>query len=124
MKALSLKQPFAELIVTGKKAIEIRTWNTSYRGDFLIHASLKPDKDRMNAFGLENLVTGCVVGKATLVDVKFYKTQEDYLKDKALHLAPEYWDERGVYGFVLSNPQKFETPTPAKGKLGFFDIEW
>ena len=39
MKALSLKQPFAELVVEGKKKIELRNWNTKFRGDFFIHAS-------------------------------------------------------------------------------------
>lgn len=39
MKTLSLKQPFAELILSGKKKIELRKWNTSFRGEFLIHAS-------------------------------------------------------------------------------------
>jgi len=36
MKALSLKQPFAELILQGKKTIELRKWNTKFRGEFLI----------------------------------------------------------------------------------------
>jgi len=44
MKALSLKQPYAELILQGKKKIELRTWNTKFRGEFYIHASLTADK--------------------------------------------------------------------------------
>jgi len=43
MKALSVKQPWAQLIVGGHKTIETRTWGTSYRGDFLLCSSLKPD---------------------------------------------------------------------------------
>jgi hypothetical protein len=31
MKCLSLKQPYAELLVSCKKAIEVRTWNTNFR---------------------------------------------------------------------------------------------
>lgn len=42
MKALSVKEPFAELIASGKKTIETRTWNTNYRGKLLIVASLVP----------------------------------------------------------------------------------
>ena len=38
MKCLSLKQPFAELLASGKKTIELRKWNTRFRGRFLIHA--------------------------------------------------------------------------------------
>jgi hypothetical protein len=39
MKALSLRQPWAWAIVHAGKRIENRTWNTSLRGDFLIHAA-------------------------------------------------------------------------------------
>src|SRR3989344_3108725 len=51
MKALSLKQPFAELILQGKKVIELRKWNTRFRGEFLIHASKVSDVDAMKRFG-------------------------------------------------------------------------
>lgn len=37
MRILSLKQPYAGLMLYGK--IETRTWNTKYRGDVIIHAS-------------------------------------------------------------------------------------
>lgn len=40
--ALSLKQPWATMIVQGKKTIETRTWKTSYRGDIMICSSQKP----------------------------------------------------------------------------------
>ena len=39
MKCLSLKQPFADLLALGKKTIELRKWNTKFRGEFLFHAS-------------------------------------------------------------------------------------
>ena len=43
MKCLSLKQPFAELLATGKKTVELRNWNTNFRGEFIIHASRSID---------------------------------------------------------------------------------
>ena len=43
MKAISLKQPWASLIVSGRKTIELRTWNTKFRGEFYIHASKTTD---------------------------------------------------------------------------------
>ena len=45
MKCLSVSQPYADLIVQGKKTIELRTWNTKYRGEFLVHAPDKIKKD-------------------------------------------------------------------------------
>ena len=47
MKALSIKQPFAELILQERKKIEIRKWNTDFRGEFLIHSSKKSDEKAM-----------------------------------------------------------------------------
>lgn len=39
MKAISIRQPWAWLIVNGFKDIENRSWDTKYRGMVLIHAS-------------------------------------------------------------------------------------
>ncbi len=50
MKALSLKQPFTELILQGRKTIELRKWNTKFRGNFLIHSSKIPDIKNMKKF--------------------------------------------------------------------------
>ncbi|PIN89839.1 hypothetical protein COU57_05230 [Candidatus Pacearchaeota archaeon CG10_big_fil_rev_8_21_14_0_10_32_14] len=72
MKALSLKQPYAELIICGKKKIELRKWNTNYRGEFYIHASKIPDIKALRKFGYkkEDLPLGCIVGKAEITSVK------------------------------------------------------
>ena len=91
MKALSLKQPYAELVVEGKKKIELRNWKTKYRGEFFIHASKNPDKESMKRFGFTALPLGFIVGKANLIDVKTYE-----------------------------NPIKIE-PIPFKGRLNFFE---
>jgi hypothetical protein len=38
MKILSVRQPWASLIVNGFKDVENRTWPTRYRGRILVHA--------------------------------------------------------------------------------------
>jgi len=118
MKALSLKQPFAELILQGRKKIELRKWNTKFRGEFYIHASKVPDKAAMKTFGFDSLPTGAILGKATLVDVKHYKTKKEHDKDKKLHLASTSW---GNYGFILKNPKRIK-PIPCKGALNFWNF--
>jgi len=122
MKVLSLKQPFAELVISGKKTIELRKWNTKFRGEFLIHASKVPDKKSMEKFGFKEneLPLGFIIGKATLVDVKNYPNEKEHSADKDKHLADNFW---GNYGFVLENPQRFEKPIPARGNLNFWDFE-
>jgi ASC-1-like (ASCH) protein len=119
MKTLSLKQPFAELILSGKKTIELRKWNTKFRGKFLIHASQNSDKEAMKKFGFEELLTGAILGEAVLIDVKHYASEEEHEKDQDKHLADDAW---GDYGFVLKNVRRVK-PVPAKGKLGFWEFE-
>lgn len=119
MKVLSLKQPYAELILEGKKTIELRKWNTHFRGEFLIHSSKNPDAEAMKRFGFNELPLGFILGKAKLIDVKHYMNREDNDKDKNLHLASSEW---GNFGFVLNEPKRIE-PIPAKGQLNFWDFD-
>ncbi len=118
MKVLSLKQPFAELVVSGKKKIELRKWNTKFRGEFLIHASKTSHKESLKKFGFEKLPTGCIVGKAILKDVKYYKDQKEFEKDKDLHLASSSW---GNYGFILEEAERINE-IPCNGKLNFWEF--
>ncbi len=119
MKTLSIKQPWAELILQGKKTIELRSWNTKFRGEFFIHASLAPDKRIMQHFGFSDLPCGAIVGKAVLIDVKKYENKEDFSLDQNKHQATS---DFGEYGFILENVSRLETPIIAKGKLGFWNF--
>lgn len=118
MKTLSLKQPFAELVVSGKKTIELRNWRTKFRGKFLIHASKTPDPKAMKKFDFEKLPVGVIVGETELTDVKKYKNDSEHKKDKNKHLADSSW---GKYGFILKNAKRIK-PIEAKGKLGFWEF--
>ena len=121
MKALSLKQPYAELIVSGKKTIETRTWNTKFRGTFLIHASSKPNETRMLELKFNELQTSCIVGQAEIVDVKEYNNLSEWNKDNDKHCAPlKVWDKKR-YGYILKNAKRIK-PIPCKGKLNFFEV--
>lgn len=120
MKVLSLKQPYAELILQGKKKIELRNWNTHFRGEFLIHSSKNSDKIAMNKFGFGNLPEGFILGKVELIDVKKYGNETEHKKDKKKHLADSSW---GNYGFVLKNPRRLKKLIPAKGKLNFWKFD-
>lgn len=117
MKALSLKQPFAELVLSGKKTIELRKWNTKFRGEFYVHASQTPDHSAMKRFGYSELPTGAILGKVTLVAVKKYSSDREHIEDRNKHLANSVW---GNHGFILENPKRI-TPIPCKGKLGFWE---
>jgi hypothetical protein len=65
MKCLSLKQPYTDLLVSGKKTIETRTWNTKFRGQFLVHASKTINEEACKRLKMDRtkLVTGAIIGK-------------------------------------------------------------
>lgn len=80
---LSIRQPWAWLIIHSHKDIENRTWGSSYRGPLLIHAGkgmtrqeYADARDFMNDIRIptirlpayEELARGGIVGTATLVD--------------------------------------------------------
>ena len=120
MKALSLKQPWAELVVSGRKTIELRNWNTTFRGEFLVHASLSPNKDAMKRLGFDDLPLGCIVGKATLVDVKRYASKEEFAQDAEKHFATQGWYDERAKGFILKDAQRLSLKK-MKGQLNFFE---
>jgi len=122
MKCLSISQPFADLIISGKKSIELRNWNTNFRGEFLIHSPIKvKTKDCKRLKINKALPTGVIVGKATLYEVKKYNSKKEIMKDKKFHYASEVQNKK--FGFLLKNQKSFRVPIPLKGKLGFFEVE-
>jgi hypothetical protein len=72
LKALSVRQPWAELIASGKKTIELRSWSTSYRGPLLICTGKQLDPGWCRHYGLEpmTLPKGVAVCIVTLVRVR------------------------------------------------------
>ena len=123
MKCLSISQPFANLIVSGMKTIELRSWNTNFRGEFLIHSPLKVRLNDYKRLKIsKKLVTGAIIGKAEIYGVKIYNSKLEVKTDYKKHLASkEFFDRR--YGFLLKNTKSFRIPIPYKGKPGFFDVK-
>ena len=124
MKCLSVCQPFAELIVQGKKTVELRKWNTKFRGEFLVHAAkniLIEDCKRMKILP-STISTGVIIGKVDLVDVKKYDSNDELKNDKKKHHSIED-NTKNKYGFILENPKKLRVPIPYLGKLNFFEFK-
>ncbi len=123
MKCLSVSQPFADLIISGKKTIELRKWNTNFRGEFLVHSPIKVRINDCKRLKISKKpVTGAIIGKVEIVDVKKYTSKSEVKADFKKHLASSDFFNR-KYGFVLKNPKSFRIPIPYKGKLGFFDVK-
>ncbi len=123
LKCLSVSQPFADLIISGKKTIELRKWNTNFRGEFLVHAPLKIKTKDCKRLGIsKKFVTGRIIGKAEIYKVKKYNSIKEIKADQKFHLASKDFHDN-TCGFMLKNQKAFRVPIPCKGKLGFFEID-
>jgi predicted transcriptional regulator len=126
MKCLSLKQPFADLLALGEKTVELRKWKTKFRGKFLVHASKNIDIEACERLDIDidNLRKGAIIGSAFLYDVKEYKNQDEFNKDKQKHFSiiSKYFDGY-KYGFLVKDAKMFKTSIPYSGKLGFFEVD-
>lgn len=121
--ALSIRQPWAYAIISGRKNIENRDWSTKFRGKICIHAAktlIKCDYEDDFEFivetqdvlkfgssfpGKNELSFGAIIGMAEIVD--------------CIDASDSPWFF-GKYGFVLENIQSID-PIPCKGALGLFD---
>src|SRR5437588_9474272 len=103
---LSLKQPWATLLVYGLKTIEVRRWPTARRGLILIHAARVPDhrpeawaKLPLELHSVARLLGG-IVGEGELTDCVAYTTREAFANDQERHLNdPAWFEEPKRYGF-------------------------
>ena len=108
--ALSLKQPWATLLVHGRKSIEVRNWPTPRRGRILIHAARVPDP-RPEAWKhvppelIEAAkLAGGIIGTADLTGCVAYRTPAEFAADQLLHLNDPTWFKPPVlYGFTFAN---------------------
>lgn len=130
MKALTIIQPFAELIIVGEKRVENRTWETRYRGPLAIHAGVSK---RYMGSAVEYwcnhycvdpaaLTFGAVIGTVELVDCIQYAPERC---DQIAPLGYEWLDfdphVSGPWCWVLANPRRLPEPVAARGKLGLWN---
>ncbi|HVK11103.1 MAG TPA: ASCH domain-containing protein [Gemmataceae bacterium] len=127
--ALSLKQPWAGLLVGGRKVVEIRTWATNLRGTIYIHAARSAD-DRLEAWArvpaeLRPLCQrhGGIVGRAELIACIPYHTSAAFEADAGRHLnPPEWYVAARTYGFEFRTPAVVPF-APYRGSTRFFTVE-
>jgi len=120
LPVLSIKQPWAWLILNAGKDIENRSWPTHFTGRFFIHTgktfdNISPVELRHLLHGeayedlcasWNKLLTGGIVGVSTIIDCVNYH--------------PSKWFA-GDWGFVLKDSMPVDF-VPLRGKLGFFNV--
>lgn len=128
MKVISIKQPYASLILYGYKEYEFRTWKTKYRGEIYIHASKNIDKSAMEKYKYLNIdfKTGCIIAKAELTEcIKIDDSFKKVLKEKNKY--PYIYthilnNDKNEFAFELKNIEKIE-PIPINGQLGIWNYK-
>jgi len=123
MKVITIKEPWASLIINGYKEYEFRSWKTNYRGEILIHTSQQVDKEALKKFEDLNLnyQTSKIIGKVTISDCKLIDKEFDkeLSKNKVYSLSSKI----GKYAWVLKDPQPLINNKEVKGRLGIWNIE-
>jgi len=124
MKVITIKQPWATLIMQGYKRFEFRSWQTKYRGDLLIHAGKGIDKEavkRLEKYLPKELPFGKILGKVTLIDCIKMSSEfkEKLLKENKDIYTKSSFQEK--YGWQMNNVQVFKEPIDVKGHLSLWE---
>lgn len=126
MKVLTIKQPWATLIMEGYKRFEFRSWQTKYRGDLLIHAGEGVDREavsRLKKYMPEELPKGKILGRVKLIDC--IKCDENF-KNKCLQENKDVYAKsrfKENYAWQLEIEEVYKEPIEAKGQLGLWNYE-
>jgi ASCH domain len=119
MRCLSVRQPWAWAIASGRKRIENRSWSTTHRGDLVIHAgkSLVEFDSGIDFAALmpglpprRALTFGAIVGVVKVVACVPYAEVEG-----------RPFAEPGGYCWILEHPRIID-PILWPGQLGLFEV--
>jgi len=121
--ALSIKQPWAELILCGRKDVEVRSWSDRYRGPIWLHTGVKLDEIAAQQFQMHSLFSGGLVGIAELTAIRPF-TPELYesWRDRHLDFSP-FPAGRDLFGWILSSVRRLDRPRKCRGALGLFHVD-
>jgi hypothetical protein len=117
--ALSIRPPWAQLILGGWKPCENRTWTTDYRGPVIIHAGQRydtPPPDIAKDLAAAGITPQSPRGYLGVVDLT------------EIHPASEctglcgVWGEDGdvMFHWMTLQPKRFAEPIPGSGRLGLY----
>lgn len=125
MKVLTIKEPWASLIIEGYKKYEFRSWKTNYRGKILIHAGMTLERHSAEKFKDYNLEyhKGAIIGEAEindciLVDELFDAQLKEF--NSLVYGQSGHVDE---YAWKLENVKKYDKPIYIKGQLGLWNYD-
>ena len=125
MKVLTIKNPWATLIVNNYKEYEFRSWKTKYRGKILIHSSQNLEKNMLDRFKDYNLnyINGAIIGEAILTDCILVDEKFNAELRKLNPVVYGRSNHAENYAWKLENIKMYDNPIYIKGKLGLWNYE-
>jgi hypothetical protein len=124
--AISVRQPWADLILNGQKSVEVRKSTTSYRGPILIHAALIQDRTEFKRAGIDpsirnSYVQQALTGVVVLVNI-IRLDEERWNQLRHEHLLPGRWlMEEHKFAWFLEHPSRI-APIHYRGLPRSFDV--
>lgn len=136
LKALSLTEPYASLVVIGEKENETRSWQTHYRGLIAIQAAknfpawakgllrVSIFKETLAAHGFyspQDFTLGAIIGTVEIVEM---------IRTDVILKSPTFSEKEDLFGdyspnrwaWRLANPKKLKTPILCKGALSLWEV--
>lgn len=112
-RALTIRQPWASLVIHAGKDVENRGWRTRHRGELLIHAGLyRPNGEEVDGLRIaypelpQKLPLGAIIGTVDLAGC---------VRD-----SDSEWAQEDAWHWLLSNPRPLDKPLYMPGKLGLW----
>lgn len=133
MKALSLSQPWATLVVLGAKRYETRSWRTSHRGPLVVHASSRfpeelralcqrePFRRILRQAGIGSwfdLPLGALLGTVEVSNCQAVEALPAL--DGMQRALGDY--RNGRWAWLLENAQSWPEPVLSKGRRGIYEL--
>lgn len=114
MRTIVLRSPWAPLVASGRKTVELRTWSTRYRGPLLIVAGKGVDRADVAKWGHADSPRGVALCVVDLVDVRPATTADEHAACGPI--------VAGEFAWIVANPRAV-TPVPMLGRLGLYEVE-
>jgi ASCH domain-containing protein len=122
--ALSIRQPWLDMILRGVKSMEVRTWEIRRKGLIALHSPWMIDFGAAYFYGYQEpwkLPRGRIVGTAEVTDV-LQLDESSWRECLQLHRQPVPMMS-GAFGITLRDVRILPKPLPYRGRQMLFPLD-